>query len=387
MSTSATSPSLVDDFADLDDPRSGPIYPIEEILFLTVCAVICGADSFVAVEQFGQARLGWLRRFLPFENGIPSHDTIGRLFGGLAPEQFERCFMAWTRRAAQQTEGEVVALDGKTLQGSYDRASGKASLHLVQAWASEQELVLGQKRSEGGRNEIETVPKLLELLTLEGCIVTLDAMGCQKEIARTITDQGAHYVFALKDNQAGLRSDVEHLFERRLRQEAEPDYEQTASGHGRVETRCCWAVEVAGRGIVDEAAWPRLKSVAMIESERFVAEPQPKGGQTQGQTEQGQTERQRHYVISSLPPNAEQLLQAKRRHWQIENSLHWRLDVAFGEDASRVRSGHAAQNLAAVRRFVLSVVEQDETVDAGMKTKRLRAAWDNDYLEDLLRHL
>lgn len=381
--TASEAPSpLADDFADLDDPRRGPLYPIEEILLLTVCGVICGADTFVAVEQFGQARLEWLRRFLPFERGVPSHDTIGRLFGHLAPRQFERCFMAWTHRTAELTEGEVVALDGKTLRGSYDRASEKAALHLVEAWASQQELVLGQKRSEGGQNEIRAIPKLLEMLHLKGCIVTLDAMGCQQDVAEAITEQGADYVLTLKDNQGELRSDVEHLFEKRLCQHAEPDHEETTGGHGRVETRRCWAARVAGEGLVDEEGWPELQSVAMIESERFVAEPQSEEAKAQGETQ-----RQRHYVISSLEADAEQLLRAKRRHWQIENGLHWSLDVAFGEDKSRVRSGHAAENMATLRRLVLSAVRQDETIDAGTKTKRLRAAWDDDYLRDVLQHL
>ena len=346
------SPSIVKRLAELDDPREGPIYSIEGILLLTVCAVICGANTFVDVEQFGEVRLGWLRGLLPFEDGTPSHDTIGGLLGRVEPEAFERCFLGWKRRVAEQTEGEVVALDGKTLRGSYDNASDKAALHMVEAWASEQELVLGQKRSDGGKNEIETIPKLLSLLHVEGCIVTIDArVGCQKKIAEAITDQNADYVLALKDNQQGLRADVERLFEERLPRSsfsssggdgngrlAEPDCEQVSAGHGRVAVRRCWAVSVDGRGIVDEEGWPELRTVAMIESERFVAEPSAEEGRAEGQAQV-----ERHYVVSSLEyvvssleaADAEEILKAKRDHWRIENGLHWRMDVSFREDSGQ----------------------------------------------------
>ena len=394
-----SSSSVVEHLAQLDDPREGPIYPVEEIMLLTVCAVICGANTFVDVEQFGEVRLQWLRGLLPFEDGTPSDDTIGALLSRIDPEAFEHCFLGWTRRVAEQTEGgEVVALDGKTLRGSYDNASDKAALHMVEAWASEQELVLGQKRSEGGKNEIETIPKLLSLLHkllsllhVEGCIVTIDAMGCQKKIAEAITDQDADYVLALKGNQEALRADAERLFEERLRcsygggdsRPTEPDCEQVSAGHGRVEIRRCWATDVSGRGIVDEKGWARLQSVAMIESERFTAEPSAGGGSAEGQTQV-----KRHYVISSLEAaDAEEILNAKRDHWRIENSLHWRMDVSFREDESRVRTGHAAENFSTVRRFALGALRQEESIDAGTKAKRLRAALDPDYLERVLKHV
>lgn len=349
---------------------------------LVICGAISGADDFVSIAEFGRAKLNWLRGLLPFERGIPSHDTLTRVFARLDPKAFERCFRAWTRRVQEKTEGEVVAIDGKTLRGSSDRAFESDALHLVEAWASSQELMLGQRRSEGGSNEIEAIPKLLEVLTLEGCIVTIDAMGCQTSIAEAIIDAGADYALRLKSNQAGLRSDVEQVFERLLGQGAQPGHASVDAGHGRVETRRCWAVSVEGRGLVDESRWPGLQSVALVEAERFVATPDEEAGPAEGKTKT-----ERRYLISSLEADAEQLLKASRRHWRIENGLHWTLDVAFREDHSQVRTANAAENLALVRRLVVSTVKQDDQVSAGTQTKRMRAAWDDSYREHLLQNL
>jgi predicted transposase YbfD/YdcC len=375
---------LIDHFAQIEDPRRSrnTLYPIEELLLLAICAVLSGADTFVAIEAFGRSKLDWLRGLLPYERGIPSHDTIGRVFGMLRPSEFERCFRAWTRRVQQQTCGEVVALDGKTVCGSGDRAAGADPLHVVEAWATEQELVLGQCRSSGGTNEIEAIPQLLEHLVLEGCIVTLDAMGCQTDVAAAILGAEADYVLRAKDNQAGLRADIERLFARRLVRGAAPDHTAVCGGHGRVETRCCWVLDVEDRGMIDQDRWPGLRSVALIETERFVAEPQTEGGCVKGTTET-----ERRYLLSSLPAEAELMLRASRRHWGIENGLHWVLDVAFREDHSQVRAGHAAENVALLRRLAVSVLKQDEQVGAGIQTKRMRAAWDDDYRARLLQHL
>jgi predicted transposase YbfD/YdcC len=245
--------------------------------------------------------------------------------------------------------------------------------------------MLGQRRSEDGANEIETIPELLEMLTLEGCIVTIDAMGCQTDVAEAIIDAEADYVLRLKDNHSGLRADVERLFERRLGVGFDPGHTDVDTGHGRVETRRCWAVDVAGKGLVDESRWPGLQSVALVETERFVAEPQeakPEAGLAEGETET-----ERRYLISSLEADAEKILEASRRHWQIENGLHWVLDVAFEEDHSQVRTQNAAENLALVRRLVASAVKQDDRIDAGTKNKRKRAGWDDDYREHLLQNL
>lgn len=376
--------SLIDSFAEIEDPRCSrnTLYPIEEVLTLAICGTISGANDFVSIAEFGEAKLGWLRGLLPFEHGVPSHDTLSRVFGLIDPQEFERCFRAWTCRVQEATEGEVVAIDGKTLCGSADRASGRAPLHLVEAWASEQELVLGQRRSEGGANEVETIPKLLERLTLEGCIVTVDAIGCQTAVAEAIIDAEADYVLRVKGNQEGLRAEVEQIFERYLERGVDPGHTRVEGDHGRIETRRCWAVGVEGRGLVDDTRWPGLKSVALVETERFVAEPQAEAGPVRGETET-----ERRYLISSLEADADQMLRASRKHWTIENGLHWRLDVAFREDHSRVRTQNAAENLALVRRLVASTLKRNEQVDAGTQTKRMRAAWDDHYREQLLQKL
>lgn len=379
-----TEAPLVDSFSEIEDPRHprNTLYPLEEILLLVICGVLSGADDFVSIAEFGEAKLSWLRGLLPFERGVPAHDTLTRVFGLIDPSEFERCFRVWTRRVEEKTEGQVVAVDGKTLRGSRDRTSGEGPLHLVEAWATGQELMLGQKRSKDGANEIDTIPELLEVLTLEGCIVTIDAMGCQTRIAEAIIGAGADYVLRLKDNQAGLQAEVEQIFERCLDRGIAPGRTTVNGDHGRVETRRCWAIDVRGRGLVDTDRWPSLRSVALIETERFVAEPQTEAGPARGETET-----ERRYLISSLEADAERLLRAARRHWRIETQLHWTLDVAFREDHSQVRTSNAAENLALVRRLTASVLRQDERVGAGTQTKRMRAAWDDDYREHLLQQL
>ena len=250
----------------------------------------------------------------------------------------------------------------------------------MEAWATEQELMLGQRRSEDGANEIEAIPQLLEVLALEGCIVTIDAMGCQTSVAEAIVGAEADYVLRVKDNQESLRADIERLFERRLDRGFKAGHTDVDGGHGRVETRRCWAIDVEGRGLVDESRWPELQSVALVETERFVAEPQEEAGPADGETET-----ERRYLISSLEADAEKILEASRQHWQIENGLHWVLDVSFREDHSQVRTRNAAENLALVRRLAASAVKQDERVDAGTQTKRIRAGWDDGYREHLLQ--
>lgn len=387
-SSVAESSSLVDSFAELEDPRHGEIYPLEEIVVLAVCAVISGADTFVAIQQFGSSRLEWLRGLLPFEDGIPSHDTLSDVFGRIDPKQFETCFRRWIQGVSESLDGEVVAVDGKTLCGSADRAAGQGPLHLVGAWATEQGLTLGQRRSGGGSNEIEAIPELLEALVLEGCIVTIDAMGCQSAIAEAIREAGADYVLRVKDNQARLRAEIERLFDRCRERGLEANYTDVDGGHGRVETRRCWVMEVEGRGLIDSDRWPGVRSVALIETERFEAEPSPENGPgPENGPVGGETATEKRYVISSLLPDAEQLLRATRQHWRIENQLHWSLDVAFSEDNSQVRSGHAAENLGRVRRLALSLLKQDDSIDGGIETKRLRAGWDTAYLEHLLGQL
>jgi predicted transposase YbfD/YdcC len=351
-SKSASSPALTEYFADLDDPRreGSTDYPLHEIVVLTICAVICGADGFTSIASFGQAKKDWLGQFLELENGIPSHDTIGRFFGLLDPEAFEACFSRWVSAACEHVDGEVIAVDGKTLRRSYDRESNKAALHIRRnfcgsAWASENSLALGQVKTADKSNEITAIPELLEVLNVSGCIVTIDAMGCQQDVTEVITDQEADYVLALKGNQGELRADVEAIFEGLRESKGEPRHACTSvtGGHDRVETRRCLAVDVEGKGLVDLEGWHQLRTVCMVTYERFDGE---------------KTTTERRYYVSSLAPDAETLLKATRRHWHIENRMHWVLDVAFQEDQSRIRAGHAAQNMATVRRLALNLLEQ-----------------------------
>ncbi len=349
-----------------------------DIIAIALCGVLSGADTWVEIEQFGRERADWLRGFLDLPNGIPSHDTFGRVFAALDPEQFERGFRSWVAAAVGLRAGEGVAIDGKVLRGAHDRAGGKGPLHLVSAWACQNRLTLGQLKVGAGANEIVAIPELLATLALEGCVVTIDAIGCQTAIARQVVAQGAEYVLALKDNQEGLHDGVKRLFAAErprafagLRHDSDRAVDK---GHGRLEIRRTWTVsDPAVLAYLNEGGrWPRLRSVAMVEAERRV------GGASTTET---------RYYISSLPGDAEPLGAAVRGHWGIENGLHWVLDVAFREDQSRVRHGHADQNLAVVRRLALNLLRREESARVGAKAKRLKAAWSTDYLGKLLAHL
>lgn len=363
-------------FGELEDPRreGSTDYPLHEIIVLTICAVICGADGFTSIANFGKAKKEWLGQFLDLENGIPSHDTIGRFYRRLDPEGFEECFSRWMKSACRQVEEEVVAIDGKELCGSYDRHSNKAALHMVSAWASENRLSLGQVKTEEKSNEITAIPELLEALDVSGCVVTIDAMGCQTDIAKKIVEEGADYVLTLKDNQGTLRASAEAIFDRLVESdwEAHSPHKRVTGGHDRIETRRCWAVNVDGKGLVDQTDWEELKSICFVEYEKV---------------EHGERTVERRYFISSLEADPKKLLEATRRHWHIENKMHWVLDVAFREDESRIRMGNAAQNMSAVRRLALGLLEQEESLSVGTKNKRLRAGWDQDYLEKILRQI
>lgn len=368
--------SLTDCFAHIEDPRveRTKLHLLEDILALTICAVICGADTFVAVEQFGRAKHDWLKRFLKLPNGIPSHDTIGDVLARIDPQAFEQGFLDWVRGIADLTEGEVVAIDGKHLRRSYDQASKKAAIKMVGAWAAENHLVLGQVKIDDNANEISTIPRLLAVLNLTGCIVTIDAAGCQRAIAEQIRDQGADYVLSLKDNQEGLHDEVEHLFERLAAQ----DYlgcahHQTLDGeHGRIEQRRGYALEIGERGLLDTEGWADLRSVLLVEAERTLGE---------------KTSLKRRLFITSLGAEAECLMKAVRCHWHIENQMHWVLDVAFSEDASRIRKGHAPENMATVRRIALNLLKQEKSLKVGLANKRLRAGWDEAYLRKIIQQI
>lgn len=366
-------------FADLDDPRRSYLvrHRLDGLLLLTLCATICGAESFYAVEAFGKAKRSWLARRIDLSGGVPSHDTLGRLFAAIDARAFEQCFAAWMARVHQRTDGEVVAIDGKTLRRSYDAASGRAALQMVNAFACANHLVLGTVAVEQGHGETTALPALLSLLDLHGCVVTLDAAGCHADVARQIVAAGADYVLALKGNQPTLHDDVVSLFERaehdgRLRCVLRPplrEVERSDGGHGRVEVRRCRALDVDETGLLDAPEWPRLRSVAEVESTRYVGET---------------VSVERRYYVSSLAAEPALLLEAVRSHWAVENRVHWVLDVTFSEDASRVRLGHGAANLGTVRRLSLNALRLETSVKGSVATRRLQAGWDESYLEKVL---
>ena len=369
---------LTQRFSTLEDPRTGRAkrHNLLDVVVIAICAVICGADSWVDVEMFGKSKENWLRRLLSLPNGIPSHDTFGRVFARLDPEQFERCFREWVDTVNEVMEGEVVAIDGKTVRGSHDRVTGKSAIHMVSAWASVNQLVLGQLKVNDRSNEITAIPELLDTLDVSGCTVTIDAMGCQKDIAKAITEKGADYLLAIKRNQPQLYDDVTDVFDQLRCPDSDTDYrfcETVEKGHGRIEKRRCWAVSApAHLDYVNELGeWTNLKSLTMVESDR---------------TENGKTSTQTRYYISSLPNDARKLLSGVRVHWGIENSVHWVLDVAFGEDDSRVRTGNSAENFSVLRRMALNMLKAETTSKGGVAAKRKRAGWDEDYLLRVLAH-
>lgn len=364
-------PDFATYFEEVTDPRieRRKEHTLLDIIGLTICAVVAGADTFTGIERFGKVRRQWLGQFLELENGIPSHDTIGGVWSRVDPEEFEAGFRQWIGTLVEAIEG-VVAVDGKTLRRSYDRDSKKAALQMIDVWSCEQELVLGQKAVPEGTNETGALPELLRLLQLEGAIVTIDAAGCYSDIAEAVVEAGADYLITLKKNQKRLCRDAEALFEKLALLGRLPDEHKVVDGgHDRVEVRRCWALEVEKLPI-DTAGWPNLSSLCKVRAERHLP-----GGKIQ--TEE-------RLFVSSLTADPKRLLQSVRRHWHVENKLHWTLDVAFEEDNSRVRTGHAAQNLGVVRRLALSLLKQETSRSVGTKIKRKEAAWSPDYLLKVL---
>lgn len=357
-------------FAGLPDPRvvGRTSHRLLDILFVTLCAVICGMDDWEAMEEWGQARLGWLRQFVALENGIPSHDTLARVFAALNPAQFEACFVRWMNALCPSLEGEVVAIDGKTLRGSRDRQ--QAALHMVSAFVCGRGLTLGQWKTDAKSNAITAMPELIGALDLQGATVTVDAMGCQKAIAQALVDQGADYVLGLKGNQGTLHKAVKALFEvtewQNYAEFAGWGHVEQDAGHGRVERRRCIALaRPLGKPFAD---WAGMQSVVMVESLR--------------QTEEKVTAEKR-YFVSSLPPDSKRLAQAIRSHWEIENRLHWCLDVTFGEDACRTRCDHAPQNMNVVRKIAMNLLRVNP-LKKTLPKKRLRACLNPAYLAQVL---
>ncbi|MBI4952171.1 MAG: ISAs1 family transposase [Myxococcales bacterium] len=363
-----TPAALLQYFAGVPDPRieRSRLHPLASVLILSLCAVICGADSFVAIERFGRAKEQWLKTFLDLPNGVPSHDTLGRIFAALDPAALAEAFRAWVSDVSRLTSGEVVAIDGKTLRRSFLKAGSGAFVHMVSAWATTNRVVLGQVKTDDKSNEITAIPRLLRLLHLRGCLVTIDAMGCQKEIAEEIVNGGADYLLAVKDNQPKLREDLVACFERARTDEAalrSMDFHETRSkGHGRTEHRRCWTSTVLN-SLSTASQWHRLSAIVLVEVDRCV------DGKTSTE--------QRYYITSSRDLPAAKALDASRRHWGIENSLHWVLDVAFGEDDCRVRIGNAAENFAVIRHLALNMLKSVKGSKVGVKTRRMLAGWDD----------
>jgi predicted transposase YbfD/YdcC len=376
MSTASVA-SIQTHFAPLTDPRSDHTkqHLLLDILVIAFAAILCGADSWVEVNAFGEAKQEWFQRFLPLPHGIPSHDTFGDVFARLDPEEFQACFLNWVQSVMTVSDGQVVAIDGKTVRRSHHRGLGQSAIHMVSAWAQANRLVLGQVKVDEKSNEITAIPALLRLLDVTGCIVTIDALGTQTAIAKQIVAQGAEYVLAVKDNQERLAADVTATFaeaEQSQFKHVPHDYAKTVDkGHGRIETRECWTLARPDylEALRTADAWVGLHSLAMVRATRQI------GDEITVFT---------RYYISSLDGPAARLLDATRRHWGIENDLHWSLDIAFREDESRVRVGHGPENLAVLRHMALNLLKQDKIAKIGIKGKRLKAGWDEAYLLRLL---
>ncbi|MFN0086123.1 MAG: ISAs1 family transposase [Blastocatellia bacterium] len=366
--------TLIECFADLPDPRIDRCkkHQLLDIVVIGLCAVICGAEGPSEMQAYGETKKQWLKQHLDLRSGIPSHDTFGRVLSLIEPRAFERCLLNWVSKRVELSDGEVVALDGKTLRRSHNRTAEQEAIEIVSAWAVGARLTLGQRRVDQHSNEITAVPKVLEMLNIEGCVVTVDALNCQKTIAAEIREKKADYVLALKDNHKHLREQVAE-FLTTVREDRTVNLQfgtfQTVDGeHGRIETRRYWQA-MAMDFLPEKAAWRDLTSVGMVEATREI---------------NGQATTELRYYLSSLPVDVEKFAHAVRSHWGIENSCHWVLDVVFREDDCRIRVGNAAENMSALRRFALNLLRRDKSEKRGVKIKRLKAALDDAYLLKIL---
>jgi predicted transposase YbfD/YdcC len=369
--------SFQDHFASLTDPRSfhapNQRHALLDILVIAVCAVICGAEGWEDIEEYGKAQADWFAEFLDLPNGIPGHDTFRRVLSRLDPDELSEYFVSWTTALSDLSGGEIVAIDGKTLRHSFDRAASKKAIHMVSAWANRNRLVLGQVKVDDKSNEITAIPKLLKMLDLTGATVTINAMGCQKEIAQVITEQGADYVLALKKNHSHLYDDVTLFLDDAQATdfaEIDHDYHETVDGdHGRIETRRYWITsDIDWLGA--KASWANLQSLGLVESRREIGE---------------QVEIERRYYLVSLPADGVRFSSAVRQHWGVENELHWVLDVSFNEDACRIRKDRGAQAFSVLRHIALNLLKRESQHKRGVKARRKRAGWDRDYLLQVLR--
>lgn len=364
-------------FRELPDPRSGNAlrHPLINIVLIALCAVICGANEWTDVEEFGHTHQDWLGQFLDLTPGIPSHDTFGRVFARLDPRAFERCLESWVHTVVHSLHRQHVALDGKTARGSYDHFRGQPAIQTVSAWLVDAGLVLGHRKVAAGSNEIPTVQELLTWLDVQGCVVTADALHCQTETARQIVERGGEYVLPVKDNQPTLRQRLEETFAyetpRGFKGVQHSTCQHKEKGHGRVETRRYTVITDPSylQEINADGRWWQLGSVVQVERTRDLA---------------GEVSHEVHYYIASFASRAQTIAPIIRNHWHIENGLHWRLDVVLREDLSRVRVDHGPENVAVLRRLALNLLKRETTHKHGMQAKRLKAAWDANYLLKVL---
>jgi predicted transposase YbfD/YdcC len=366
-------------FQDMCDPRANnAIHKFTDILVLAFCAVLCGAEGWVEVEEFANSKFAWFKTFLELAAGVPSHDTFGRVFAALNPDEFERCFTEWMTSVASPARGRLIAIDGKSIRRSFEHAWDKSGMtHLVSAFAAANKLVFAQVTVKDKENEIVAIPKLMELLDLSGAVVTIDAIGCQRSIAKMIVDRGGDYLLAVKDNQPTLLHEVRKLMDELILESAgnpaqaiRHGFAQTVDGdHGRIETRRVWVSDEVNHMKLEEH-WPSLGSIVAVESTREV---------------DGVASVERRYYVGSIKgTDATQAAGLVRGHWSVENNLHWHLDVTFNEDQRRIRKGNGAENFSRLCRMALNRIKLDKTTKGSVRTKRLRAGWDDYYLLKLL---
>lgn len=362
-------------FSELIDPRKNnhnKRHLLSDILVLTILASICGAETWTDVEEFGKAKEEWLRTFLQLPNGIASHDTIGDLYSRLSPTQLQSCFLSWVQSMVQVRSGDIIPIDGKTVKRSFDRKDGRGAIHMVSAWSSANGLVLGQLKTAEKSNEITAIPELLGMIDIKGCIVTIDAMGTQKEIAKQIIEQEGDYVLALKGNQGGLFEDVklylDSIVDGKLKKRSYQTISTLDKGHGRIEERHYWMTESID-WLPQKELWSGLKSVGVVEAIRHIGD---------------KTSVERRYYIASLSADIKKFSEAVRTHWSIENQLHWSLDVSFNEDQCRVRKDNAPENFSVIRHIALNMLKMEKTSKVGLAVKKNKAGWDNRYLCKIL---
>jgi len=371
--TKMTSIKIQDYFQNLTDPRRGKVtYPLINFMVISVCAVICGADDFVAITQFAKKKKKWFATFLDMSAGVPSHDRFNAILATIKPAEFEKCLLEWITALHEITEGQIVPIDGKTMRGSYDKASNKSAIHMVSAWATMNHITLGQVVTDAKSNEITAIPKLLEMLELKGALVTIDAMGCQTKIAKKIIDVGADYCLAVKGNQPTLHRGIVDFFDDHMQDDFARKKVRRETTHEKkhdCEVTREYLICSVPKNLPDRSRWANLKAIGMSINTTI---------------RDGKTKKEVRYYILNKSISASRFAVAVRTHWGIENSLHWQLDVTFQEDKCRIRKGHADANFSSLRRTALSLLKNESTAKVGIKNKRLTAGWDEAYLEKVL---